>query len=270
MRSDLADAAAPADVSGVVRELLVLWQHPDTREIMPIGRLSHDETGYSFSYTRAAAQVDGFRPLPGLELFGDRMHSATMPAVFRVRVMDRDRPDYATYIAELGLQPESATPWEQIVHSGGERAGDTLQFMEVPKVENGRARARFLANGIRHIPGHLMNVAGNNVVITREEHEAALASLRPGASVELVAEESNLHDTCATLVTGAGTPVGWVPKLLSGSVRELMEVAPIEARVVRVNGPGSPAHLRLVLDLDTPAPPGFGFDREARWERLSN
>lgn len=269
MRSDVADAATPADVSDVVRELLVLWQHPDTREIMPIGRLTHDDAGYSYSYTRAAAEVDGFRLLPGLGQFGDRVHSSMMPAIFRLRVMDRDRPDYGNYIAALGLEPNSATPWEQIVHSGGERAGDTLQFMEVPKVENGRARARFLANGVRHIPGHRMTVAGNQVVVTQEEHEAALAELRPGAPVELVAEENNPHDTCATLVTGSGTPVGWVPKVLSGSIRELLDLGPIKARVVRVNGPGSPAHLRLVLDLDTPAPPGFAFDREERWERIS-
>jgi hypothetical protein len=269
MPSDVMDAATPSAVDPGVAELLVLWQHPETREIVPIGRLSHDQHGYTYRYTRTAATIQGFRPLPGLGTLEDGVRSATMPAIFRMRVMDAERPDFANYIASLGLNPTTATPWEQIVRSGGNRAGDTLQFMELPVASAGRARARFLTSGVRHVPDHPLHLSTGTVTVSRSEHEAALESLRPGAIVDFVRQMENPHDANATLVTltgPAGTPLGWVPQSLTASIRELLEAAPIHARVLRVNGPESPSHLRLVLDLDVPAPDGFQFDREGRWE----
>jgi hypothetical protein len=252
-----------------VQDLLVLWQHPETREIIPIGRFVHDGETYSFSYTRAAATIDGFRPLPGLDDLRRRYASNHIPAVFGQRVMVPDRPDYADYLATIGLDPAHATPWEQIVHSGGTRAGDTLQFMQVPNVADGRARARFLANGVRHIPDAERTVGGRTVRVSAERQEIALRKLAPGEAVFVEAEEGNPMDACATLITTDGIPVGWVPRVLSSSVRELLRAGPVVATVVRVAEPGAPPHLRLVLDLDVPAPEGFAFDRDGRWEPLT-
>lgn len=268
MSSDVMDGTTASAVDHGVRELLVLWQHPDTREIVPIGRLSRDQQGYAYRYTRTAAAIDGFRPLPGLGTLEDGIRSETMPAIFRMRVMDVERPDYANYIAALGLNPTTATPWEQIVRSGGNRAGDTLQFMEVPVTSAGRARARFLTSGVRHVPDHPLHLATGMITISRSAHEAALASLEPGAIVDFVRQIGNPHDSNATLITltaPSGIPLGWVPQSLTASIRELLEAGPIHARVLRINGPESPSHLRLVLDLDIPAPDGFRFDREGRW-----
>lgn len=251
-----------------VRDLLVLWQHPETREIIPIGRFVHDGDTYSFSYTRAAATIDDFRPLPGLDDLRRRYVSDRIPPVFGQRVMEPDRPDYADYLRTLGLNPAHATPWEQIVHSGGTRAGDTLQFMQVPTVAAGRAHARFLANGVRHIPSADRIVGGRTVRVSPEQHEAALLSLAPGDTVLIEAEEGNPMDACAALITTEGIPVGWIPRALSSSIRELMASGQVSATVVRVGAPGTPPHLRLVLDLDVPAPHGFQFDRDGLWESL--
>lgn len=249
--------------------LLVLWQHPDTREIVPIGRLSHSEGIYSFSYTRAASQIADFRPLPGLAELRRRYQSPALPAVFGQRVMDSDRPDFASYASSLGLSPETATPWEQIVESGGERAGDTLQFMQLPHITNGRVNARFLANGIRHIPDTSRVIDGRTVSVTRNQHETALQALAAGDRVSLVAEQENVKDLLATLVTAAGTPLGYVPRFLARCVRDLLAHDVVEARVVRIGVPSTPSHLRLVLELDTPSPDGFELDRESRWEPIS-
>lgn len=268
MRSHLLDReAAPARSD--VRELLVVWQHPVSRTLVPIGRLSHDDDGFHFSYTRAASQVQDFRPLPGLGDLWMRYSSQALPAIFRQRVMEADRPDFTQYVASLGLAPEMATPWEQIVRSGGSRAGDTLQFMEIPRVSEGRALARFLASGVRHIPNQTRVLSGQSVHVTTEEHEDALRALAPGAMVDLVPEDGNEYDRCATLVTRAGVPVGYVPQLLSASVRRLLTSHETQARVVRVNGPSAPPHLRLVLDLDTPVDQDFQFDVEGDWDPLS-
>ena len=179
-RPDAPDA--PAE-----RVLLVLWQHPVTHEIVPIGRFTHDD-GFSFRYTRAAASVPDFRPLPGLGDLNRTYRSDQLPAVFEQRVMEPTRPDYADYLRDIGLDPAHATPWEQIVNSGGERAGDTLQFMQIPAVINGRARARFLVSGVRHVPGPDRVIAGRTVRVTDTQHENALRSLHPGQSLRVEAE----------------------------------------------------------------------------------
>ena len=148
--------------------------------------------------------------------------------------MDAERPDYANYIASLGLNPTTATPWEQIVRSGGDRAGDTLQFMELPVVSAGRARARFLTSGVRHVPDGPLHLTTGIVTVSRSEHEAALESLSPGATVDFAPQIENPDDANATLVTltaPSGTPLGWVPQSLTASIRELLEAAPIHARV---------------------------------------
>lgn len=252
-----------------VDDLLVLWQHPASREIVPIGRFTHLGRLFSFSYTRAAEEVVGFRPLPGLEDLHTRYESDRIPAVFDQRVMSPDRPDYGEYLGTLGLDAAQATPWEQIVESGGNRAGDTLQFMQVPQVVAGRAHARFLANGMRHIPEGPLRLPGREVAVTRQQQEEALLGLRPGDQVLLEPEEGNPQDPFAVLLTTQGVPVGWIPRALSASVRELIEVAPRHVTVHRVGGPNAPYHLRLALDLDVPAPVGFAFDRQGRWTPLA-
>jgi hypothetical protein len=259
--------ASVADVPEV-QDLLVLWQHPQTREIIPIGRFAYDGDTYSFTYTRAAAAIEDFRPLPGLDVLRRSYVSNRIPSVFGQRVMEADRPDYAEYLHTLGLDPAHATPWEQIVHSGGTRAGDTLQFMQVPTVNDGRARARFLVNGVRHIPDTGRTVGGRTVNVAPEQHEAALRGLVGGDTVSVDTEEDNHYDACASLIITKGVPVGWVPRALSASIRELMASGPVTATVVRIGEPGTPPHLRLVLDLDVATPFGFQFDRDGLWEPL--
>lgn len=255
------------DVSAV-RDLLVLWQHPQSRAIIPIGRLVRNASTYVFCYTRAAAGIEGFRPLPGLSDLHQSYESERMPSVFEQRVLEPDRPDYAAYLHSIGIEQSYATPWEQIVHSGGTRAGDTLQFMQVPTVSEGHARARFFANGVRHIPNTERTLRGRTVCVSREQQETALDKLQPGSRVLVETEEGNVEDPCAALITAEGVPVGYVPRCLSASIRELLVAGMVHLIVVRVGPAGSPPHLRLVLDLDLSAPSGFEFDRDGLWEPL--
>lgn len=249
-------------------ELLVLWQHPQTREIVPIGRFSRQDGQYAFVYTRAAAEIEGFRPLPGLKDLRQVYKSEMIPSVFNQRVMSSDRPDFGQYVASLGLTTE-ATPWEQIVGSGGRRAGDTLQFMPMPSVVEGHAHARFLANGLRHIPEEPLQLPGRIVHVTHEQHEHALCDLNVDDPLLLEPEDENTEDRFAIVLTSRGTPVGWVPRALSSGLRESVEASSRFARVHRVGEPGSPHHVRLVLDLDIRVPEGFTFDPTRRWEPLS-
>ena len=257
-----------AGTTSTTNELLVLWQHPETRRIGAIGRLQRHDEAYSFAYTSGAAQIDGFRPLLGFPDLRQRYNSQRLPALFAQRVMSRDRPDFATYLASIGLTPQEATPWEQIVQSGGMRAGDTLQFMEVPTVSNGIARARFLVNGIRHVPTCDHRIDDRPVAVTLESQEAAFGRLSPGDAVAIKAETGNPQDACACMVVESNTPLGWVPQAISADIRELIDAGSLEARVVRVAPPGTPPHLRLVVGLQAEAPDSFTFDQAGLWAPL--
>lgn len=173
MQSATADPALHP--SSFVSSLLVLWQDPSNRRFVPIGRFAFDGESYSFAYTRAAAKLATFRPLPGMPDVGRLYTSARIPALFNQRVMSSSRSDFPSYARGIGLDPATATPWEQIVHSGGTRAGDTLQFMQLPTVKSGRARARFFANGVKYVPN------------------ATLTMNRPGESGDSVAWEGWSH-----------------------------------------------------------------------------
>lgn len=253
-----------------VRDLLVLWQHPETREIIPIGRLAYDGREFTFSYTRAVIDIEHFRPLPGLNGLTTFYRSEFLPSVFANRVMHSSRPDFGEYVRAMGLEPEEATPWEQIVQSGGDRAGDTLQFIPVPTVEASRARARFLVNGVRWVPDHVFTLDRGEVTVTSDEHEDVLRGLRSSMSVDLEPELDNPVDPDATLVTVDGTPLGWVPRALSTDARRLLDLGRVRGTVLRVGSADGPPHLRLAVNVDTPVTPHFAFDRENRWEPISS
>lgn len=239
-------------------ELLVLWQNPVSRSIVPIGRLQHDDGVFTFRYTQAALQEADFRPLAGLPDLTGVYRGHELPPVFDQRIMSDSNPGYRSYLRSIGVKGDRAqvTPWEQLLISGGRRQGDTLQFMELPTVIDGRARARFLVSGIRYVSDHFRH--------GQSDLEQALRSLDVLDPVRLVAEHDNEYDENAVVVTTTGRMVlGWVPQLLSASVRALL---PIESgTTVMVANPDAPSHLQLVVDLETPAPDGFTFDPTGAW-----
>lgn len=249
------------------RDLLVLWQNADTRAIDVVGRLTFDAQTYRFAYSRRAASVDGFRPLPGLRDMTRLYESSALFPLFAQRVMDPSRPGYERYVTRLGLTPEETTPWEQIVRSGGRREGDTLQFLPAPTVHDGVAEAIFLAHGVRWIAGKALHVDGGPREITATEQEWALASLQRGDELGLLAEPGNPKSPLATLVTAQGVPVGYIPQILVGAVSRLGGSARL--RVVTVNGPDAPPHLRLIVRLEASVDGEFAFDPEGDWNPVA-
>ena len=268
----IADRVDHTPVDAAVHDLLVLWQHPESRQIHPIGRFSYDGEVFTFSYTRHAHGIPDFRPLPGLPLDGVPFQSTRMPTLFQQRTMSPSRPDFDTAMQNLGIAPREATPWEQIVHSGGRRAGDTLQFMELPETVDGQLRTRFLTSGVRHIPdGSTLSFGSTSVQVSSDDHEHALGILSAGDELSLLPQTDNPKDPDAVILAAAGVPVGWVPRILSAGVRTLIEsFHDVRASVARVAGPSAPPHVRLVVDLEAEAPAGFTFDVAGEWEPYRN
>ncbi|WP_147794798.1 hypothetical protein [Cellulomonas sp. Y8] len=246
------------------RDLLVLWQNPESRAIDAVGRLSFDGNVYTFCYTRRSAEVEGFRPLPGLRDTSHVYHSSFLFPLFAQRVMDPSRPGYERYLSRLGLTPDESSPWEQIVRSGGVREGDTLQFLPLPCVDGGRASATFLAHGVRWVSRKELQVAAGPITVSGTRQESALADLQPGSVLGLLPEPGNPASADAILITANDVPVGYVPEVLSAAVGRLGEAARV--RVLRVNGPDAPPHLRLVVALEASVDDDFRFDPGHAWD----
>ena len=69
-------------------------------------------------------------------------------------------------------------------------------------------------------------------------------------------------------MTSGGVPLGWVPRVLSSSLRALVEGGTCHATVRRIGRSDTPYHLRLVLDLDVQVSDDFAFDPEGCWVPL--
>ncbi|TCW24399.1 hypothetical protein EDD19_10796 [Dietzia cinnamea] len=249
------------------RDLLVLWQHPVTRAIKVVGRLQFDGRTYTFGYTNSAEESfdNGFRGLPGLRARGRIYRSESLFKVFSQRTLDPARSDFTRHLEQLGLD-EASTPLEQIVHSGGRRAADTIQLLEVPRALNGAIESTFLAHGVRHIPTRPLNFEDGSRSVSGIEHERALRNIQGGDRLGHRIESGNKSNPQATILTSSDdVPLGYVPDVLVRGVRSVIDRGEsIEFRALRVNGPDAPPHLRLLVRMIAHSDQRDVFD-EADW-----
>lgn len=227
--------------AGTGDELLVTWQDPETRRYHAVGLLSRasDET-YRFSYLDESSRVPRFRPFLG---FSDLERDYTSPHLFPLfaqRVLDEARPDRVTLYEALDLV-STAGPMEFLARSGGRRAGDCIQLLPMPDVNEGRTSCVFLVHGVRYVPGA----------------SDAVDQLKPGQELVLEPEPDNPVDPDAVLVTNDGTRLGWVPNPLLGYVRAVMSSGDARLTVVRANPRELGHHMRLLVRVEGSLPDGF-------------
>jgi len=265
------DRRATSSAAGAPRRLVVTWEHPDTRAISPVGFLTYDGSTYVFVYLRQALEAEGFRPLVGFPDLRRRYESDQLFPLFAQRVMDPHRADYARYVDRLGLNPDELDPWEQLARSEGTRQGDTIQLLPNPgRDPNGIWRCRTLVHGLRWIPMRATTVDGVAREVTSAELEVALTSLQVGDDLELVMEPSNRYNPRAVVVLDRSRiPLGYLPDLMTEGFGRLSQAASVAARVVRVNGPDAPAHLRLVVELSAQVTDEFEFFSGPRWQVMA-
>jgi hypothetical protein len=255
--------------SDVPQRLVVAWQHPVSRAIAPVGFLSYDGHDYRFTYVRNAQRVKDFRPLLGFPELDRAYCSANLFPLFAQRAMDPRRPDFHRYIQSLGLDGEPS-PWEQITRSEGHRQGDTIQLLPEPTVTGGELTCLFLVHGIRHAHEGPRMLGGRQVNVTREQIERALARLHRGDELLFAAEPGNPRNPLALMVIGTGTPVGYLPDLLTEDVHDLIRQANVTVTVEHVNGPRAPWHLRLLARLHAAPAGDFRFFTSDGWQPLTS
>ncbi len=223
--------------------LFLAWQCPTTRSIVPVGRLlALGASGYEFSYIRAArSAVDrGFAPLVAFPDLEAVYRSRELPALFQNRVMPKSRPEYPSFVRELGLEV-GTTPMDILARSGGLRRTDELEVFAPPHVSaDGTRTMHVLARAVRHIP----------------HAEEAIAALSAGTQLFVVADYQNDKAAHARLLRTADTRlVGYLPDYLAAEIEKWPPSAQEELRVAiaRVNLPPAPTSQRLLCRVELPA-----------------
>jgi len=156
-----------------------------------------------------------------------------------------DKPAGHRYTAanQVG-DPIDADPFEILAHSEGRRATDAIEVFPAPSLDaDGVVTCRFLAHGVRHIPG---------------AHDA-IDGLTLGEVLSVLPDPQNEVDRLAVLLrTGGHRLVGYVPAYLTSLIHRPLDAYGSDAVQVNVEHIGDrngPSHLRLLCRL-APMPSG--------------
>jgi hypothetical protein len=234
--------------------LFVAWQAPSpTRAWFPIGRLdaSADRRDYVFQYTNGALQAHeraGFEPLVAFPEFDRRYESSELFPLFPLfknRILEPNRKDFAEYLQWLDLDPAHADPIEILSLTGGERQTDSLEvFPKVKKLADGTISCRFFLHGLRHV-----SLAARERAVNLEEGETLQVAIEvnnpaTGYAVQLQTTDCHL--------------IGWAPRYLVSDLRAaLLEHSTISANVRRINRLGAPFARRVLVELRGGVPAAF-------------
>lgn len=249
----------------LVTELVVLWQQPTTRAMIPVGLLGFDGTTYRFEYLPAAVSADGFRPLLGFKDLATHYDSDELFPLFHERIMDPARDDFEHVLEGLQLDPRTATPWEQLVHSGGGSEGDTLQVTPLPCADGDGWVCTALASGLRYLQAKsVRTVLGESTIYSEEQFESVLGALGQGDPLTVRREIGNDYNPDALVVfTERNELVGYLPDWLARFIAPALpegegwQIAHVE----RVNSPEAGWHLRLVVTVTGAEPFDLAVER---------
>ena len=235
-----------------VTKLLVVWQQPSTRAMIPVGVLAFDGETYTFEYVANVEGVDEFRPLLGFGDLAKTYESEELFPLFRERILDSTRPDFTRVLDALSLDPASTTPWEQLVGSGGSSEGDTLQVTPFPLEHEAGWTCTVLVAGVRYPAKKSVKTAvGETRRYSDLELEEVLERLVPGQSLRVLQEVGNDYNPKAQLLfTEQDEFIGylpdWLAKLTAPCVEDGVGVA---ATIDRVNAASAGWHLRVLVTL---------------------
>ena len=229
--------------------LFVAWQAPvPTRAWFPIGRLDvEDHERFLFRYTKGAQDAhsqSGFAPLISFPSFEGRYESSELFPIFKNRVLDASRKDFAEYLGWLDLDPSNADPIEILGLTGGERQTDSLEvFPKIIKRPDQSFSCRFFLHGLRYVSEPARDKANQ---------------LQPGVPLQIAVELNNPTGLAIQLQTADGYMIGWAPRYLVRDLIDVINTHPeVSASVVRVNEYGAPLARRILVELKGRLPVGY-------------
>lgn len=224
------------------RTLFLAWQDKArSRRWFPIGRLDADieRPQYRFRYIVGAEQAKETAGFPLLIEFPELEEDYRSPElfpVFRNRVMNRKRPDFADYLRSLDLPP-TADSIEILSANGGSRMTDTYEvFPKLVKRADGSFTCRFFLHGWRHV---------------NASAQERIDQLAKGEELYVTLELTNPVSTMAVQIqTTDNHMVGWAPRYLVADLVQAMAESPkYAAQVVRVNPQAAPSKQRVLIQM---------------------
>lgn len=243
---DLDLPALRRERAGLERELRVVWQNLQTRELVHVGWLRVGAGRYMFEYTPDAELDRDFQPFAAFPDLRKQYEASDLFPYFADRVASTAEPGF-DLIDALGLSRETATPLELLARSWGRSSHDTIQIVPEPDLRsNGTSSRLFLVSGVSHADEHHPTKVSK-----------LIAKLKQGQKLDLRDEPNNPVDNEAIVVEVNGNRLGWIPAYLLPDVRKAGRDG-VEVFVERANGPSTPWHLRLLCHLDVISSPSAG------------
>ena len=224
------------------RTLFLAWQDKGRSSAwFPIGRLDADleRPSYRFRYiggAKRAQEKAGFPLLLEFPFLEEDYQSPELFPLFRNRVMNRNRPDFADYLKSLDLS-DKADPVEILSVNGGQRVTDAYEvFPKIEKDETGRFSCRFFLHGWRYVD---------------QSAQDRINSLEPGERLSLTLELINPETGSAVQIwTDDGFMIGWAPRyLVADFVASKSVSSEYSTRVVRVNPPSAPSMQSVLIEM---------------------
>ena len=126
----------------MTNKLCLLWQNALINQWYHIGDLILKDTGvYVFTYNISdeakglyAALKNSYHLHPTFPEIGKEYESTFLFSTFARRLPDRNRKDYASIFAEIGITQES-TDFDLLAATGGRLNSDYYEFVKPSKIE---------------------------------------------------------------------------------------------------------------------------------------
>jgi hypothetical protein len=238
--------------TGTPAILYVNWGDPKTHRWFVVARLirrgDRRAQVFEFAYVAGALEAEkhGFRPFVSFPSLQEVVNSRELLPFFRNRVMSSGRPDYASYVKELGLEPDT-DDLRLLARSGGqretERSDVTELFAPPQRRQDGRLESHFFVRGLGHLPG----AAELATRLAKDEQLFCLKDV-----------QNRVNPKALVLRTESQALLGYLPDYLCEDVSALLD-EPSEVRfsVVQVNDPNVPVRLRVLCRFEATVPAGF-------------
>ncbi|MFV2058896.1 MAG: HIRAN domain-containing protein [Thiohalomonadales bacterium] len=239
--------------------IFIAWQDPESRQWAPVGRLSKENSEFSFVYTQGAEEVPNFTPFGRMKDLHAIYKSDTLFPLFSNRVLPKSRPEYSDYMNWLGLNESNYDEMEELSRTAGLRATDSLELFPCPlPTSQNIYELFFFSRGLRHM---------------YSENQERANNLKEGEQLFLMQDFQNSYDGMA-LMMRTNDPVslvGYTPRYYSGEVSELIKSNKPENIVVTVEkvNQNAPLQYRVLCKLKTKWPANFMPCSDAQYKALA-
>lgn len=220
------------------RRLLLVWQRPEEdgapRIRRAVAELVREPGAVRFRYLTdtpdfACAVQEGFVNFPAFRKLSVTYDLGVLD-VFMRRLPPRSRGDYAQYLEQFRLRPETPiSDFALLAYTGATLPSDGFGILDPLDDVVGDCDLLLTVAGVRH------------------RMPQARTDLGVGMPATFIPESDNAHDPDAVAVAIAGERVGYVPRQQARGVRGLLATGNVQASVARVNGTAARPQIRLLV-----------------------